>query len=260
MRVISVLAVMAMVMMFAGIASAAYPNSMAVMGDSISRAALADDSIDDSQPEHSWSTGYDAGDACNSHWERIKLVVPGVVGYNNAENGSRADDLLEQANATVANGVQYVTIQMGGNDVCRDSAAEMTPVATYTAYYNEAIDVLQAGLPSAKILVTEVVNVGRVWDVGYTNFSCRYVRWPLFSWCQSMLENGTTERNLAKTRNVEYNNALRSLCISQGIYFDDDVFEVAFARSQLSAIDCFHPDTSCQGMLANASYDAARFN
>jgi lysophospholipase L1-like esterase len=258
MKLISALSILAMVMMFAGVAAAAYPNSMAVIGDSISRAALSDDSIDPDQPEHCWSTGY-AVDACNSHFERIRLVVPGVVGYNNAANGSRADDLLGQANATVANGVQYVTIQMGGNDVCRDSAAEMTPVATYTAYFNEAIDVLQAGLPSAKILVTEIVSVRRVWDVGNTNFSCRYVRWPLFHWCKSMLENGTTERNLATTRNIEYANALRTLSAAQGVYFDDDVYEVAFSRGQLSAIDCFHPDIECQGLLANASYDAARF-
>ena len=257
MKLISALSILAM--LFAGSAFAAYPTSMAVMGDSISRAALSDDSIDEDQPEHSWSTGT-AADACNSHWERIKVVVPSVVGYNNAANGSRADDLLGQANTTVANGVQYVTIQMGGNDVCRDSAAEMTPVDTYAAYWNQAIDVLQAGLPSAKILVTEVVKVRRVWDVGYSNFGCRYMKWPLFSWCASMLENGTTERDQATTRNVEYNNALRSLSAAQGVYFDDDVYEVAFSRGQLSSVDCFHPDIECQGLLANASYDAARFN
>jgi lysophospholipase L1-like esterase len=260
MKLISALSILAMVTMFAGVASAAYPNSMAVIGDSISRAALADNTIDQDQPEHSWSTGTDAADACNSHWERIKLVVPGVVGYNNAVNGSRADDLLGQANTTVANGAQYVTIEMGGNDVCRDTAAEMTPVATYTAYWNEAIDVLQAGLPSAKILVCEVVNVGRVWDVGNTNFGCRYIKWPLFGFCKSMLQNGTTERNLAKTRNVEYCNALRTLSAAQGVYFDDDVYEVAFSRSQLSSVDCFHPAIACQALLANATYDATRFN
>lgn len=239
----------------------AYPNSMAVMGDSISRAALADDSIDDDQPEHCWSTGYDEGDACYSHYERIKAANAGITGhnYNNARNGAQADDLLGQANSTVSNGVEYVTIEMGGNDVCADDTAGMTPVATYAAYFNEAIDVLQAGLPSAKILVCEVVNVGRVWDVGSSNFWCRYIKWPLFGWCDNMLCNGTTQRNEAKARNVEYNNALRSLCATQGVYFDDDVFEVAFSRSQLSDIDCFHPATDCQGLLANASYDAGRF-
>lgn len=259
MRIAAFVLTLSVVLLCASTGYAAYPASIAVCGDSISRAALADDSIDDSQPEHVWSTGYDAGDACNSHWERIKLVVPGVVGFNNAENGSRADDLLEQVTATVANGAQYVTLEMGGNDVCRDEASEMTPVDVYTAYWNEAIDVLQAGLPSAKILICEVVKVRRVYDVGYTNFGC-LLKWNIFQWCDSMLRNGSTQRALATTRNVEYNNALRTLSAAQGVFFDDDVYEVAFTRGQLSSIDCFHPDVSCQGLLANASYDAARFN
>jgi len=245
----------------ASTAYAAYPNSMAVCGDSISRAAVSDDSIDPDQPEHSWSTGYDGGDACYSHYERIKDANSGITGnnYNNAENGAKADDLLEQVTATVNNGVDYVTLEMGGNDVCSDDTAGMTAVATYAAYWNEAIDVLQAGLPSATILVCEVVNVGRVWDAGSSNFWCRYVKWPLFGFCDNMLCNGTTQRNEAKARNVEYNNALRSLCATQGVIFDDDIFEVAFTRSQLSSVDCFHPDVSCQNLLANASYDASRF-
>lgn len=258
MKLICTLSVLAMVTMFAGVASAVYPNSIAVCGDSISRAALSDDSIDDDQPEHVWSTGY-ASDACNSHFERIRLVNPAVVGFNNARNGSRADDLLGQVQTTVTNGAQYITLEMGGNDVCRDSAAEMTPVATYTAYWNEAIDVLQAGLPSAKILVCEVVKVRRVYDVGYTNLGC-LLKWGVFQWCDSMLRNGSTERSQATTRNVEYNNALRTLSAEQGVFFDDDVYEVAFSRGQLSSIDCFHPDVECQGLLANATYDAARFN
>lgn len=259
MRLISALLVIGL-LAYTGAAFAAYPNSMAVCGDSISRAALSDDSIDDDQPEHCWSTGYDAGDACNSHYERILAVNGAIAGqnFNNARNGAKADDLLGQVNTTVSNGAQYVTIEMGGNDVCADSTAEMTPVDVYAAYFNEAIDVLQAGLPSAKILVCEVVNVRRVYDVGRSNLGC-LLKWSVFGWCNNMLTNGSTQRNEATTRNIEYNNALRGLCATQGVIFDDDIYEVAFSRSQLSSIDCFHPDISLQGMLADYSYDASRF-
>jgi hypothetical protein len=34
---------------------------------------------------------------------------------------------------------------------------------------------------------------------------------------------------------------------------------VAFSRDQLSSIDCFHPDISLDGNLADVSYDANRF-
>ena len=234
-----------------------YPNAMATIGDSISRGALADDSLDDDQPEHVWSTGVSA-DACNSHLERIRVAKPAAVGYNNAWNGAQSDDLLAQATTTASQGVQYVTIQMGGNDVCGDNTAEMTSVATWTARWNEAIDVLQAGLPGADILVTGVVNVRRVYDVGASNFGCQ-LKWNAFGWCDNMLTNGSTQRNEATTRLVAYNSALSSLTASQGVWYDADSYAVAFSRGQLSSIDCFHPDVSLNGNLADVTYSASRF-
>ncbi len=241
------------------IAFAQLPNSIAVIGDSISRAAVSDDSIDPDQPEHSWSTG-NANDSVLSHYERILAANPGISGRNrnNAENGANSGDLLVQANATVSQGNEYVTIQMGGNDVCADDTAGMTSVAEYTARFNQAIDVLQAGLPGATILVCEVPNVGRIYDVGRFDFWC-LVKWNTFGFCDNMLTNGSTQRNAARARNVEYNNALRTLSAQQGVFFDDDIFEVNFSKGQLSNIDCFHPDLSLQNALANATYDASRF-
>lgn len=236
------------------------PNSMAVIGDSISQAAVSDDSIDPWQPEHSWSTGNSSSDSVFSHYERILASNPAIAGknFNNAENGANSGDLLGQANATVSQGVDYVTILMGGNDVCADSTAGMTSVAEYTTRFNQAIDVLQAGLPNATILVVEVPNVGRIWDVGKWDFWCQ-AKWNTFGFCNNMLTNGSTQRNAAKARNVEYNNALRTLSAQQGVFFDDDLFEINFSKGSLSNIDCFHPDLGLQATLAAVTYSASRF-
>jgi hypothetical protein len=235
-----------------------YPNSMAVIGDSISRGALADNTIDDDQPEHCWSTG-DAADTCLSHLERIRQSNPSAVGYNNAWNGAQSDDLLAQANTTVTQGVQYVTIFIGGNDVCGDSTAEMTAVDVWTARWNEAIDVLQAGLPGADILALEVPKLRLIWDTGKGNFSCRYIKWPLFGFCKNLLCNGSTQLTEGAARNLEYNNALRTLCAAQGVWFDDDVYEYALTYQNLSTVDCFHPQTKTDGAIADITYDANRF-
>ncbi len=240
-------------------AAVVYPNSMAVIGDSISRGALADNTLDSDQPEHCWSTGYDAGDACLSHLERIWQSNPSTVGYNNAWNGAQSDDLLAQSNTTVSQGVQYVTIFMGGNDVCGDSTAEMTATSVYAARFNEAIDVLQAGLPGADILVLELPKLRLIFDTGKYNFSCRYIKWPLYGFCDNVLTNGTTQLNEAAARNLEYNNALRSLCAAQGVWFDDDLYEYALNYKNLSTVDCFHPQTKVDGDIANLTYDASRF-
>jgi hypothetical protein len=234
-----------------------YPSSMAVIGDSISRAALSDDSIDPDQPEHSWATG-NANDAVNSHFERIRAANPSVIAFNNAENGADSGDLLSQSNQTVSQGVEYVAIQIGGNDVCSDNAANITPVATWNARWNEAIDVLQAGLPGADILVTGVVNVRRVYDVGRTNLGC-LLKWNVLTFCKSMLTNGSSQRTVATNANINFNNSLASITAAQGVHYDADTYGIAFSRSQLSNIDCFHPDISLQAQAAQVSYDASRF-
>jgi lysophospholipase L1-like esterase len=247
----------------AAAANAQYPNSIAGLGDSITRAALSDNSIGGlsyGQPEHSWSTGYAAGDGVNSHYERILAANPAISGqtFNLAESGAQMDDLPGQANNAVSVGAQYVVIQMGGNDVCADSTAGMTSTASYEANFRTSIDTLKAGLPDATILVTEVVRVRRVYDVGWLNLGCQ-LQWATFQWCNNVLRNGSTQRSQADARNVEYNNVLRTVSAQKGVPFDDDVYEWAFARSNLSSIDCFHPNKSGQNLLANVTYDASRF-
>ncbi|HRI88426.1 MAG TPA: GDSL-type esterase/lipase family protein [Candidatus Hydrogenedentes bacterium] len=250
-------------LLISGSAYAQLPNSIAGLGDSITRAALADNSIGGlsyGQPEHSWSTGYEAGDGVDSHYERIRAANPAINGntYNLAESGAQMDDLPGQANAAVSSGAQYVVIQMGGNDVCADSSAEMTSVASYQTNFTTALNTLQAGLPDATILVTEVVRVKRVYDVGRLNLGC-LLQWATFQWCDNVLRNGSTQRSQADARNIEYNNVLRSICAQRGLPFDDDVFEWTFSRGNLSDIDCFHPDRSGQNLLANITYSASRF-
>lgn len=240
-----------------------YPDSMAVLGDSISVAALADGSLgglDAGQPEHSWATGDDSGDGVNSHYERILAANSGISGnnINHARSGARMDDIPGQAVDAVNSGVEYVVIQIGGNDLCRDEASEMTPTAQFLADFQTAMDTLQNGLPDATIVMTETVRVKRVYDVGRTNLGC-LLKWATFQWCDSALRNGSTQRAQVDARNIEYNNAIRTECASRGIAFDDDVFEWAFSRSDLSSVDCFHPDLSGQAALANITYDASRF-
>ena len=257
------LAALAVALAFSGAANAAYPNSIAGLGDSITRAALSDNSIGGlnyGQPEHSWSTGNSSTDGVNSHYERIRAANPAIGNntFNLAESGANMADLPGQANAAVSSGAQYIVIQMGGNDVCADEASQMTPVANYDANFRTAINTMKAGLPSAKILVTEVVRVKRVYDVGRLNLGC-LLQWNVFQWCDSVLRNGSTQRSQADARNIEYNNALRTASAQLGVLFDDDVFEWQFSRGNLSDIDCFHPDLSGQNALANATYDASRF-
>lgn len=263
-KLFTVSAVGAMALILAGPAMAqSYPDSIAVLGDSISRAAVADGSIGGltfGQPEHSWATGDDSGDPVNSHYERILAANSGISGnnYNLSESGAKMDDIPGQAVDAVNSGAEYVVIQIGGNDLCRDEASQMTSTAQFLSDFETALDTLENGLPDATIVMTETVRVKRVYDVGKWNFGCQ-LKWAIFQWCDSALRNGSSQRAQVDARNIEYNNATRAECASRGIPFDDDVFEWNFSRSDLSSVDCFHPDESGQAALANVTYDASRF-
>jgi lysophospholipase L1-like esterase len=249
---------------YLGTASAVdWPDSIAGLGDSITRATLADDSVgglDYGQPKHSWSVGYKSGDGVNSHYERIKAKNSKITGkyWNLARSGATADDLPGQARKAVAAGADYVVIQMGANDVCADNVAGMTPKDVFRGHFRKALKILQNGLPDATILVTEVLRVKRVYDVGRGDYWCRR-KWDTFRWCDNVLRNGGTQRYLADARNIEYNKALRSLSAKRGVAFDDDVFEWQFSKGNLSEIDCFHPSLSGHSILAEITYSPKRF-
>ena len=74
-------------------------------------------------PGNSWSTGSSA--AVNSHYRRILAANPAIAGrnFNAAHTGGRMSALSGQVATVVSQGVEYVTILMGANDVCTSSAS-----------------------------------------------------------------------------------------------------------------------------------------
>jgi lysophospholipase L1-like esterase len=239
-----------------------WPGSIAGLGDSITRATLADDNVGglaDGQPGHSWSVGYDSGDIVKSHYERILKEHRAIRGnlFNLAASGAKAGDLPAQAAAAVEAGAEYVVILIGANDVCADKSSRMTPTADFLRDYRKALKTLTAGL-DATIVVTEVPRLRRIYDVGKGDFWCR-LKWSTFQSCDNVLRNGSTQRYQADARNIEFNNGLRALSAEFGVIFDDDPFEWKFSRGNLSEVDCFHPDLSGHRGLAEITYDARRF-
>lgn len=243
------------------------PNSMASMGDSITRAFNTNGWYSD-YVQRSFSTGTDSG--VNSHYRRILAKNPAISGrnYNEGESGAKADDMPGQATAVVGRGVDYVTILIGANDACTSSESSMTSVATFRSHIDTALATLKAGLPNARVAVISIPDIKRLWSVGKGSSSARFF-WSLGSICQSMLANPTStaqadedRRNRVRQRVVDFNTQLAQACAAYGpnCDFDDNaVFNYPFVLSQVSTWDYFHPNTAGQTVLANASY-AAGFN
>jgi lysophospholipase L1-like esterase len=240
------------------------PDSIASMGDSITRAFNACGFYFDCT-SRSFSTGTTS--EVNSHYLRIRAVNPDINGnnFNRAESGARADDMPGQAAAVVATGAEYVTMLIGANDACTSSEAAMTPVATFRAHIDGALATLQAGLPDARLLVISIPDIKRLWEVGHTSGTARFF-WALGGICQSMLANPTSfadqdvaRRDRVQQRVIDYNAELAAACAAHGsnCTFDGNtVFNFPFQLSHLSGWDYFHPNTTGQALLAQASYEA----
>jgi lysophospholipase L1-like esterase len=238
---------------------------MAALGDSITQAANADGgNIGASHPEHSWSTGYDSGDVVLSHYERILAKNRNISGrgFNDAVSGARMDDAPGQAVNAVNQGAQYVTIEMGGNDVCTSDWTNMTPVATYEEYFRQTMSTLVAGLPTAKIYVLSVPDVYQLWSLFHNDWYPSWI-WNQFDVCQSMLDTANTEadRQFVRQRNIDVNAALQRVCAlyAQCKYDNNATFNYRFARADVSGVDYFHPSLTGQKNIAQQSWAAGYF-
>ncbi|MEV0809998.1 SGNH/GDSL hydrolase family protein [Micromonospora sp. NPDC050200] len=238
------------------------PNSMASLGDSITRGFNACGWYVDCT-SRSFSTGDHA--TVNSHYLRIRAVNPNIQGrnLNDAKTGARSADMYGQAGTAVGQGVEYVTMLIGANDACTGSESTMTSVTTFRANIDSALNRIKAGLPDARVAVISIPDIYRLWYVGKDSGSARSA-WSLFGICQSMLANPTStsqtdvdRRARVRQRVIDYNTQLAQACTAYGANcdFDDNVvFNYPFALSQVSTWDYFHPNTSGQAVLASVSY------
>lgn len=241
-----------------------YPSSMASTGDSITRAFNTGSVPFTDSVANSWSTGTNT--TVQSHYSRILSQNPLISGhsFNDAVTGAVMADLNGQVTNVNSQGVGYVTILLGANDACADTEDQMTPVATYRAQFQAAINTLAAGSPDARIFVLSVPNIYNLWAILKDNASARST-WSLLGICQSMLANPLStdqadidRRNRVRQRVVDYNTQLAEVCATDvHCRFDNNAaFNTDFVPSDITTRDYFHPTISGQAKIATISYGA----
>jgi lysophospholipase L1-like esterase len=239
-------------------AEPALPDSIAAIGDSITRATNACCFYGD-HPSQSWSTGYNPLGPVNSHYERLIGADPTIWGneYNDARAGAKMDEADDQAALAVSQGADYVTFLMGANDVCTSSRATMTPVSDFRTQFQAAMETLATGLPDSHVFVASIPNVRRLWRILHDDPVARLV-WRTASICQSMLSRSNTaaDRRAVYERERQFNAILAEVCaLYANCRFDGGaVFGYAFTRSQVSRLDYFHPDLDGQAALAEITW------
>jgi len=237
------------------------PSSIAAIGDSIT-AGLGACITYTKCGRNSWSTG-ESG-LVNSHYRRLRRDNKAIKGnaHNYAVPGARVADLPAQADKAVGAKVEYVTLLIGANDVCRAGVADMTPVADFRRGLDATLGRLKKGLPKARLLVVSVPDLNRLWEIGHTE------KRAVKSWsrgtCPALLANPTstsaedTARRAAVAKRVDaYNGQLAAACKAYGnrcLYDGGAAHRVRFSPDMINRADWFHPDSDGQRKLAEVTY------
>jgi lysophospholipase L1-like esterase len=271
------------------------PNSIAVLGDSISAATGTGGLVGSEQPANSWSTG--TSGSVLSTYRRLLAINPGINGknYRMATNGRRMTHMVEQAQAMPTD-TAYVQVQLGGNDVCKSSEAELTPVSTYRAQFVAGLAAIAERTPDALVFVASVPDIYNLWflrgapnppnPIPSSSRSTAYFLWDTLSVipCQSMVANpdslseaDESRRQRVRERNMAYNQVLAEECAKVlRCRFDDFATfdfssnranppggpllphtEWAFVDADISTQDHFHPSISGQNKLAEVAWEAS---
>ncbi|HWT95759.1 MAG TPA: PxKF domain-containing protein [Solirubrobacteraceae bacterium] len=246
------------------------PNSMAAIGDSITKAfhsgswLTCPPYINTDCPARSWSTGTDSD--VNSHYLRIRAINSAINGrnFNEAVTGAKVDTADDQAREAVKDNAELVTMLIGANDVCASTEAGMTSVANFRTRVAAALNVLRTGLPNARIYVVSIPDIKRLWSIGKDSATAR-LKWSTLNICQAMLANPTStsaadnaRRDRVQDRNEDFNTVLREEC-DKLVHCRHDGgagYRIAFTSSDMSNIDFFHPNVDGQRDAATATWNA----
>jgi lysophospholipase L1-like esterase len=205
----------------------------------------------------------------NSFYLRILERNAGIREHknNDSRSGARMSDLSGQVTNVVTQRAEYVTIEMGANDVCTSSEETMTSVASFRTSFEGAIRTLRERLPSTRISVGSIPNIYNLWNVLRSNGSATFT-WSLGRICQSMLRNPTStsredeERRLrVQRREVEFNTVLREVCATwERCQYDADTgYNYSFEAGEVSTNDYFHPSVRGQATIARIEFPLVRF-
>lgn len=265
------------------------PLNHYIIGDSISRGFMA--LFPSENPFASWVTG------SHSSIDSIEKQLNSIYGSNrvttnDSDLGARLVSTLKyrlSSNAEALSQADYITIQLGANDICsigEFAGIEELPTADeiYEATYEGLHNLLGEVEDGTTIELVAIPDVGRIYDIGQNKKALGFISCPLV-WnivntvipdllCPSVTGSNVSEedRNAVRQLNVAYNNAIAqavediqveiedpsmSLPNAFPVFNDASFFE--FDANHVSTWDCFHPSFQGQRELAKRLWKSGPF-
>jgi hypothetical protein len=261
------------------------PTNVGSLGDSGSVAYNAIDNGDTARNRaYSWTTGTES--AVNSIFNRIKTTRGGSPEYTitvKAVPGQGSNQLVNQANQLVerdeaiegAKPVEFTTLFIGANDVCRPTVASMTSPEVFEKNISDALEILDGGNSDGqvvKVMVASIMDIEQLFELGTTSptttpeqKSAMRAKWVAGSApsCPTMLANPTNpaanadNRAIVNERINQFNAALQRQCAAHSncAYDNGAVYSMQFTIDDLASRDYFHPGVNGQAKLASVTWD-----
>ncbi|MDX6568155.1 MAG: hypothetical protein QOH15_733 [Gaiellales bacterium] len=235
------------------------PSSIAALGDSFNTGFDAGTSGVDAT-SLSWSTGDDA--SMQSLYRRLLAVHPVIKGqrYLIAKDGTKVGDLARQMSLAADHRAQLITIQAGGNDICSAKDPDQaTAPAQFRAQFTQAIAVLRARLPDARLLVTSITDEAR-WNDGSIQVPGNGKKLSDGTVCDPQLDpsgnQNPSRRAEIQALERQDNAILRQVCgTDPHCRFDDGAFyRLAYTAADVSAHDAFHPSVAGLNLFARTAW------
>jgi lysophospholipase L1-like esterase len=182
-----------------------------------------------------------------------------------AQDGASVNDLAAQLARVVAHGdIDYLTIQIGVNDICEARrAGDVTPVRVFREQFARALRVLHRGAADARVLVTSLADEARWNDA--------VLRVPALA---RQVQDGTVcdpkpradgRQDPAVRAQIHrweeaYDRVLASVCagFSHCRYDGGALYRLSYQPSDVSAHDGFHPSVAGLAKMAAVTWPAAR--
>lgn len=236
-------------------------GTVAVLGDSITLGVNACPGSGRICASGSWATGSDATvDSLRSRADAQAAgsgtPPPQVLSF--ARDGAHLASALQYLDVVAEKKPGLVVILLGANDACAPSIDAMTSAADYRAELTTLLAGLRARLPTVRMLVMSVPDIGQVWQIGRLDATAVRM-WDSSTACRSLLEDPTSDGDAARTRRAEvarrvddFDGAIADVCLaSAGCFTDGGALHAhRYDPDEISDIDHFHPSLLGQRMIA----------
>lgn len=230
------------------------PLSISALGDSITQSYNACLLHAGECSQNSWATG----DISGSLKEQLEQKNPhqDVKAWNNAQYGALVKDLPAQAEVTVMQKPEMVTMLAGANDLCGYTEQNITTTESIAASYKEALRILSTKLPDTKIFVASIPNVVQMYRLNENNPKAQEA-WHKAGLCYLLLNEPDSAKRVQvekvlEQRLAQMNDVIAQACHATKNCFTDDgaVFRTKLTNADISNHDFFHPSAVGQQHLA----------